>query len=148
MPSEPSSPFTSSSCDGTPMVVETVARSPRTSASRLRRKASTVTIRKRTKPANQNACGQASRIRNGVFDRFRAGQIVEEYLAGAVNDGQDQDRETDDRDEVEPISAGLFGVPLGFAVIIIVSLITPAPKKETQELVEHVRYPDLNLGKA
>ncbi|MFG6432208.1 sodium:solute symporter family protein [Roseateles sp. LYH14W] len=47
-----------------------------------------------------------------------------------------------------PISAGLFGVPLGFAVIIIVSLITPAPKKETQELVEHVRYPDLNLGKA
>ncbi len=47
-----------------------------------------------------------------------------------------------------PISAGLFGVPLGFAVIIIVSLITPAPKKETQELVEHVRYPDLRLGKA
>ncbi|MBT9457619.1 MAG: cation acetate symporter [Burkholderiaceae bacterium] len=47
-----------------------------------------------------------------------------------------------------PISAGLFGVPLGFAVIIIVSLITPAPSKDTQELVEHVRYPDLNLGKA
>ncbi len=47
-----------------------------------------------------------------------------------------------------PISAGIFGVPLGFAVIIIVSLFTPAPSKETQELVEHVRYPDLNLGKA
>ncbi|MBT9500139.1 MAG: cation acetate symporter [Burkholderiaceae bacterium] len=47
-----------------------------------------------------------------------------------------------------PISAGLFGVPLGFAVIIIVSLLTPAPSKDTQELVEHVRYPDLNLGKA
>ncbi|WP_349744955.1 sodium:solute symporter family protein [Roseateles cavernae] len=47
-----------------------------------------------------------------------------------------------------PISAGLFGVPLGFAVIIIVSLITPAPSKDTQELVEHVRYPDLRLGKA
>jgi cation/acetate symporter len=47
-----------------------------------------------------------------------------------------------------PISAGLFGVPLGFAVIIIVSLLTPAPKKETQELVEHVRYPDLRLDKA
>jgi cation/acetate symporter len=47
-----------------------------------------------------------------------------------------------------PISAGLFGVPVGIAVIVIVSLITPAPKRETQELVEHVRYPDLKLGKA
>ncbi len=47
-----------------------------------------------------------------------------------------------------PISAGLFGVPLGFATIIIVSLLTPAPSRETQELVEHVRYPDLNLGKS
>ena len=49
---------------------------------------------------------------------------------------------------IQPISAGLFGVPLGFAVIIVVSLLTPPPKKETQELVEHVRYPDLKLGKA
>ncbi|UUX94063.1 sodium:solute symporter family protein [Aquabacterium sp. J223] len=44
---------------------------------------------------------------------------------------------------IQPISAGLFGVPVGFAVIIIVSLLTAPPKKETQELVEHVRYPDL-----
>ena len=49
---------------------------------------------------------------------------------------------------IQPISAGLWGVPLGFAVIIIVSLLTPAPKRETQELVEHVRYPDLRLSKA
>ena len=42
-----------------------------------------------------------------------------------------------------PISAGVFGVPLGFAVIIIVSLLTPAPSPDTQELVEHVRYPNL-----
>jgi cation/acetate symporter len=49
---------------------------------------------------------------------------------------------------IQPISAGLFGVPVGFAVIIIVSLLTPAPGKATQELVEHVRYPDLRLGKA
>ena len=49
---------------------------------------------------------------------------------------------------IQPISAGLFGVPMGFAVIIIVSLLTPAPGKETQELVEHVRYPDLKLGRA
>jgi cation/acetate symporter len=42
-----------------------------------------------------------------------------------------------------PISAGVFGVPVGFAVIILVSLFTPAPNKEVQELVEHVRYPSL-----
>ncbi len=45
--------------------------------------------------------------------------------------------------DIQPISAGVFGVPLGFAVIIIVSLLTPAPDKQTQELVEHVRYPHL-----
>jgi cation/acetate symporter len=49
---------------------------------------------------------------------------------------------------IQPISAGLFGVPIGFAVIIIVSLLTPAPDRETQELVEHVRYPDLKLAGA
>jgi cation/acetate symporter len=48
---------------------------------------------------------------------------------------------------IQPISAGVFGVPLGFAVIILVSLFTPAPNRETQELVEHVRYPDLKLGR-
>jgi cation/acetate symporter len=42
----------------------------------------------------------------------------------------------------------VFGVPLGFAVIIIVSLLTKAPSAETQELVEHVRYPNLNTSKA
>ena len=47
-----------------------------------------------------------------------------------------------------PISAGIFGVPLGFAVIIIVSLLTPAPSQETQDLVEHVRYPNLNTTRA
>jgi cation/acetate symporter len=44
---------------------------------------------------------------------------------------------------VLPISAGLFGVPVGFAVIILVSLFTPAPKPEIQELIEHVRYPSI-----
>ena len=42
-----------------------------------------------------------------------------------------------------PIAAGVFGVPLGFAVIIIVSLVTKAPNEKIQELVEHVRYPNL-----
>ena len=49
---------------------------------------------------------------------------------------------------IQPISAGLFGVPVGFAVIIIVSLLTPAPREETQELVEHVRYPNLEPERA
>ncbi|MDI1270454.1 MAG: cation acetate symporter [Polaromonas sp.] len=45
--------------------------------------------------------------------------------------------------EIQPISAGVFGVPIGFAVIILVSLVTPAPSRKVQELVEHVRYPTL-----
>ena len=49
---------------------------------------------------------------------------------------------------IQPISAGLFGVPLGFAVIIIVSLLTPSPSREVQELVEHVRYPNVKLAAA
>ena len=44
---------------------------------------------------------------------------------------------------ISPISAGLWGVPLGFIVIIVVSLLTPAPDRDTQDLVEHVRYPNL-----
>jgi len=45
--------------------------------------------------------------------------------------------------DIQPISAGLFGVPVGIAVIILVSLVTPAPSKKVQELVDHVRYPHL-----
>jgi cation/acetate symporter len=48
--------------------------------------------------------------------------------------------------DIQPISAGLFGVPLGFLVIFIVSLITPAPDKATQDLVEEVRYPNLKAA--
>lgn len=44
---------------------------------------------------------------------------------------------------IQPISAGIFGVPVGFAVIILLSLVTKAPDARTQELVEHVRYPSL-----
>ena len=48
--------------------------------------------------------------------------------------------------DILPISAGVFGVPIGFAVIVLVSLITPAPSRETQALVEHVRYPGLKAA--
>jgi cation/acetate symporter len=41
------------------------------------------------------------------------------------------------------ISAGVFGLPVGMVTIVIVSLLTPAPDKEVQDLVEHVRYPNL-----
>ena len=44
---------------------------------------------------------------------------------------------------IEPISAGIFGVPVGFAVILLVSLVTPPPSDKAQDLVDYVRYPDL-----
>jgi cation/acetate symporter len=44
---------------------------------------------------------------------------------------------------ISPISAGVFGVPAGILALVVVSLLTPAPDKQTQDLVEHVRYPNL-----
>ncbi len=44
---------------------------------------------------------------------------------------------------MSPISAGVFGLPVGLLTIIVVSLLTPEPSKQVQELVEHVRYPHL-----
>jgi cation/acetate symporter len=45
--------------------------------------------------------------------------------------------------DILPISAGIFGIPAGFIGVIIGTLISPAPSKEVQELVDHVRYPNL-----
>jgi cation/acetate symporter len=45
--------------------------------------------------------------------------------------------------DIAPISAGLFGIPAGFIGVIVGSLISPAPSKDIQELVDHVRYPNL-----
>src|SRR5574340_841282 len=44
---------------------------------------------------------------------------------------------------IKPIAAGVFGMPAGFLGIIIGSLLSKAPAKEIQELVDHVRYPSL-----
>jgi cation/acetate symporter len=44
---------------------------------------------------------------------------------------------------MNPISAGVFGLPASMITIIIVSLLTAEPNQETQELVEHVRFPQL-----
>jgi cation/acetate symporter len=43
---------------------------------------------------------------------------------------------------IAPISAGVFGVPAGLAILAVVSLLTPAPARETVGLVEHIRAPE------
>ncbi|MCK2127905.1 cation acetate symporter [Thauera aromatica] len=45
--------------------------------------------------------------------------------------------------DINPISAGVFGVPLGFVTIVVVSLLTAPPPREIQDLVDYVRYPEL-----
>jgi cation/acetate symporter len=45
--------------------------------------------------------------------------------------------------DINPISGGIFGMSVGFAGVIIGSTLTPAPEKAVQELVDHVRYPNL-----
>jgi cation/acetate symporter len=43
---------------------------------------------------------------------------------------------------IAPISAGVFGVPAGLAVLALVSLLTPPPSRETNALVDHIRAPE------
>ncbi len=45
--------------------------------------------------------------------------------------------------DINPISAGIFGMLVGFVGVIAGSLLTAAPDKEIQDLVDHVRYPNL-----
>jgi cation/acetate symporter len=40
-----------------------------------------------------------------------------------------------------PVSAGAFGVPLGFAVCVLVSLLTPAPAAPMRQFVRELRQP-------
>jgi cation/acetate symporter len=44
--------------------------------------------------------------------------------------------------EISPISCGVFGVPVGFVVIAVVSWLTPPPSPEVQALVDDLRLPD------
>lgn len=44
---------------------------------------------------------------------------------------------------IESISCGIFGVPAGFVTLVLVSLVTPKPAQEVQDLVEVVRFPSL-----
>jgi len=45
---------------------------------------------------------------------------------------------------IKPIAAGVFGMPAGFLGVIIGSLLSSAPAKDIQDLVDHVRYPSLD----
>ncbi|MDO8990685.1 MAG: sodium:solute symporter family protein [Sideroxyarcus sp.] len=45
--------------------------------------------------------------------------------------------------DINPISAGIFGMPAGIIGVVVGSLLTAAPNKEIQDLVDHVRYPNL-----
>jgi cation/acetate symporter len=42
---------------------------------------------------------------------------------------------------IQPISAGVFGVPAGFAATVIVSLLTAAPGAQTRDFLDRLRSP-------
>jgi cation/acetate symporter len=44
--------------------------------------------------------------------------------------------------DIQPISAGVFGVPVGLATIVVVSLLTPPPGPQAVALVEMMRAPE------
>ncbi|HTY03261.1 MAG TPA: sodium:solute symporter family protein [Rhodocyclaceae bacterium] len=46
--------------------------------------------------------------------------------------------------DIQPISAGVFGVPAGIVGVIVGSLLSAPPPVEVQEFVESVRYPRLS----
>ncbi len=50
--------------------------------------------------------------------------------------------------DIDPISAGIFGMPVGFIGVLLGSLLTAPPNRQTQALVEYVRYPDLHVQAA
>ena len=43
--------------------------------------------------------------------------------------------------DIKSNAAGVFGVPIGFAVIVLVSLVTPRPSQKTLDLVDFIRAP-------
>jgi cation/acetate symporter len=42
---------------------------------------------------------------------------------------------------IQPVSAGVFGVPVGLAVTVVVSLLTPKPSPQVQAFVDGLRHP-------
>ncbi|KFN48578.1 hypothetical protein N790_06065 [Arenimonas malthae CC-JY-1] len=47
---------------------------------------------------------------------------------------------------IKDVSAGIFGIPLGFITIVVVSLLTKEPSQEVKDMVEDLRYPRLAKG--
>jgi len=45
--------------------------------------------------------------------------------------------------EIQPIACGIFGLPVGFAAIVVVSLLTKPPGAAERRFVDSVRYPQL-----
>lgn len=43
---------------------------------------------------------------------------------------------------IQPIAAGVFGAPVAFLTIVVVSLLTPPPDRATLALVDYLRNPD------
>ena len=48
--------------------------------------------------------------------------------------------------DLQPVAAGVFAVPLGFAVIVVVSLLTPPPGAQALALVDRLRLPARRVG--
>lgn len=44
---------------------------------------------------------------------------------------------------IDPVAAGVFGVPLGCLVLVVVSLLTRPPLPEEQAMAERLRRPEL-----
>jgi cation/acetate symporter len=42
---------------------------------------------------------------------------------------------------IEAIAAGVFGVPMGIAAMVLVSLLTAPPGPEQQQLIDKMRFP-------
>jgi cation/acetate symporter len=47
---------------------------------------------------------------------------------------------------VDAVSAGVFGVPLGAAVMVLVSLFSPRPSEEQDRLINRMRFPQASEG--
>jgi cation/acetate symporter len=41
--------------------------------------------------------------------------------------------------DIQPLAAGVFGVPVGLCVLVLVSWLGPAPSRETRAFVDHIR---------
>jgi cation/acetate symporter len=44
--------------------------------------------------------------------------------------------------DIAPMSAGIFGVPAGMAAIVVASLLSAAPARASDALVDHIRAPE------